>query len=348
MRLPRNAQIWLPGLIDSWRRRLSAPAVTHVWLVITDHFEPYWGRPTRAVATERVSRWVEGWPKIAARHRDDHGRPPQYSFFYPEEEYDRELLSGLAGLTHAGIADVEVHLHHDGEGEANFRERVSKFTHTLHDVHSLLRMREGVPAFAFIHGNWALDNSHPDGKWCGLNNELTILQELGCYADFTLPAAPSPCQTRIVNSIYRAVDDPDRPRSHDTGTRVTAGSGRQPGLLMVQGPLTVRRHQRKRWMPSVEVAELSTVDPATPHRVRRWLAVAPRVGGHMFIKLHTHGAQESIMNSALNDGLDNLFKMLSAECQLRGVPLGYLTAYQCATAIESLALGLDPLAAITA
>lgn len=347
MRLPRNAQLWFPGLADSWRRRLGEPPVTHVWLVITDHYEPYWAKPTPAVAAGRVARWMDAWPKIAGRHRDAYGRPPQYSFFYPQEEYDRALLSQLADLAHAGIADVEVHLHHDGEGEADFRERISTFTRTLHDVHGLLRLRNGLPSFAFIHGNWALDNSHPSGKWCGLNNELSILQELGCYADFTMPAAPSPCQTRLVNSIYRAIDDPARPKSHDTGIAVKPGDGLQPGLLMIQGPLTVRRHQRKWWIPSVEVAELGKVDPATPHRVRRWLAAAPQVGGHQFIKLHTHGAQEAIMDTLLTGGLDNLFNMLDSECRRRGLPLGYLTAHQCANAIETLALGQDPVPGIT-
>ena len=33
--------------------------------------------------------------------------------------------------------------------------------------------------------------SLPDGRWCGLNNELILLRDLGCYADFTLPSAPS-------------------------------------------------------------------------------------------------------------------------------------------------------------
>ena len=37
--------------------------------------------------------------------------------------------------------------------------------------------------FGFIHGNWCLDNSRADGRWCGLNNELILLRELGCYAD---------------------------------------------------------------------------------------------------------------------------------------------------------------------
>ena len=50
----------------------------------------------------------------------------------------------------------------------------------------------GRVVFGFIHGNWALDNSRPDGKYCGLNNEITLLRDLGCYADFTMPSGASP------------------------------------------------------------------------------------------------------------------------------------------------------------
>ena len=84
----------------------------------------------------------------------------------------------------------------------------------------------GEVKYGFIHGNWALDNSLPDGKHCGVNNELDVLRETGCYADFTLPSAPSPAQTRTINRIYYAIDDPLRPKSHDTG--VPVGSGPAP------------------------------------------------------------------------------------------------------------------------
>ena len=40
---------------------------------------------------------------------------------------------------------------------------------------------DGRPAFAFIHGNWALDNSRLENvrNYCGVNDELTILRETG-------------------------------------------------------------------------------------------------------------------------------------------------------------------------
>lgn len=84
--------------------------------------------------------------------------------------------------------------------------------------------------YGFIHGNWALGNSRPDGRCCGVNNELNVLRETGCYADFTLPSFPSPTQTRKINSIYYAVNRPERPKAHDTGRDVGTGPPPEKGL----------------------------------------------------------------------------------------------------------------------
>jgi hypothetical protein len=339
--LPRHAELWLPGVVRTAFRRDTTP-VRHVWLAITDHYEPYWRRAARDTAHARVDRWMREWPAIAARHRDHRGRAPRYSFFYPEEEYDGALLDRLAGLCETGIGDVEVHLHHDGEGEADFVERIGGFVERLRSRHALLRERDGRPAWCFIHGNWALDNSHPEGRFCGLDHELTLLGQLGCVADFTLPAAPSPCQVRTVNTIYRATDDPGRPRSHEYGRPVGPGTGSGDGLLMVQGPLTIRRHQRHAWLPGVECGELTRVDPPTPHRVGRWLAVAPRVGEHCFIKLHTHGAQEDTAEALLGGGLDRLFREVREACEARGLRLGFASAWEMVQVIEALESGRNP------
>lgn len=348
IKLPRNAQIWLPALASAaWARRHHEP-VSDVWVILADHYEPYWQHANQRIAADRVATWTTAWPRIADRHRDSFDRRPRYSFFYPAEDYNPARIDELAVLVRAGIADVEVHLHHDGEGESEFRRIMGDFVTALHSQHGLLHERCGKPAFGFIHGNWALDNSHPTGRFCGLNNELTLLRELGCYADFTLPSAPSPCQTRIVNQIYWATDNPALPKSHDLGEPVKAGTGRRDGLLMVPGPITLRRHQRRLFRPSLEVGELTHVDPPTPHRVSRWLAVAPRVGRHQFIKLHTHGAQEHIAAALLGGGLDRVFDLLGSECRRRGLRFGFATAWECAEIIEALAKGEDAMARINA
>src|SRR5579862_5725620 len=179
MRLPRQAQIWLPGYIASryrdWFTRASSPA--RVWLTIADHFEPLWRTNDLALAQQRVARWRQTWPEIAERHHDSAGRCPRYCFFYPAEQYHPYFLDPLAEMTDAGIADVEIHIHHDGEGEKWFIENMERFADTLHMQHGLLRRIDGKIGFAFIHGNFAIDNSRGN-LWCGLNNEITILRDL--------------------------------------------------------------------------------------------------------------------------------------------------------------------------
>jgi hypothetical protein len=344
--LPRHAELWAPGLVRSWMRdrawRGTGDAAPICWLLFTDHFEPYGGAVPDATARARMEGWNTHWPRIAARHRDAFGRAPRFTFFYPAEEYQPWVLDDLAAMTAKGIADVEVHLHHDGEPEADVRRLLNDFVHTLHRDHGLLRRHaDGRLAWCFIHGNWALDNSRPDGRWCGLNNEITLLRDLGCRADFTLPSAPSPCQTSTVNDIYWAIDDPALPKSHDTGTRLLpAHPAPADALLMVQGPLTVRRHPRYRVLPTLEVGELAGYALPTPQRARAWLRAAPRVGNHVFVKLFGHGAQERNGPPLLEGGgLDRCLTMVRDECARRNWRLGFLSAWEATRLLHELASG---------
>ena len=338
MKLPRNAQAWLPGWYQARRRhrahRFDPAKPVTVHLMFADHFEPYWGKPTDVVARARVAAWAKRWPEIAERQRDDEGRPARWTFFYPQEEYRPELLESLAGLARRGVADVEVHIHHDGEGEADFMHRMRTFISTLTRDHGLLHQQDGRTVFGFIHGNWALDNSRPDGRWCGLNNELTLLGQLGCYADFTMPAAPDACQTRLVNAIYWAVDDPARPKSHDTGPLVTRDGAPPPdALLCVQGPLTLRRHPRWRVIPSLEVGELAAYAPPSPARAKCWIDTAPRLGNDLFLKLYTHGAPEKNAGPLLGGFSESAINQVRTECRRRGYQLRFATAWELCHAI---------------
>ena len=338
MRLPRHAEIWFPGYcgtrLRSWFRRERAK---RVWFTIADHFEPFWRNQEEGLARERVAVWRKRWPEIARRHADSTGRPPQYGFFYPEEEYRSCLLESLAELVREGYGDVEVHLHHDQDSEAAFVDRVQRFIETLHARHGLLRRVDGRLVFGFIHGDWCLDNSGPDGHGCWLNNEITLLRELGCYADFTMPSGASPTQARQVNEIYWATDDPLRPKSYDTGRRVIPGRWDPGDLLMIPGPIGVRWGQG-RWVPRMEAGELAHHDTATGFRVRRWLELAPRLGGDIFLKLHTHGTQEPNSHALLEGGeLHRTFVLLAAECARRDLELRYVTAWEMRQAVERAA-----------
>lgn len=305
----RNMEIWIGSYL---RRKL--PRVTdrpvHVMFCFVDHFEPMWRGADLPTQRNRVDRWCREYRDMAARHRDADGRPPQHSFFYPEEEYAPEHLEKLADLCADGYGEIEVHLHHDNDTEANFRQSITRFCHILHERHGALPRdpASGELRFGFIHGNWCLDNSRPDGRWCGIDNELILLRELGCYADFTMPSAPSDTQTRIINSIYYATDDPHAPKSHDDGTPVRVGGKPSGDLMLIQGPLGLNwRDRRMGIIPRIENADVRGGQPPTPARVDAWVRTGVHVEGRpdwVFIKIHTHGTQEADMDTLLGAPVD--------------------------------------------
>jgi hypothetical protein len=337
MILPRHSHIWLPGYIKDRLSAFVRKPAKRLSLLFADHFEPLWNCADERTGAERVARWATRWPAIAAKFRDSVGQRPRYTFFYPEEEYRPRLLEPLDHMASDGIADVEVHLHHDGEGQQNFVDRISRFTETLVSRHGLLRKYKGKVVFGFIHGLWALDNSRPDGRFCGLNNEITLLRDLGCYADFTMPSGASPTQARFINAIYWAVDDPAKPKSYDTGIPVTPGSTATGDLLMIPGPFGLRWAER--FKPRIEHSELCSYDPATKYRVRRWLELAPRIGEDIFLKLYTHGTQERHSEYLLEGGLETTLSLITGECQRASLDLHFSTAWEMRQAVDAAVRG---------
>lgn len=343
----RNIDIWFASYLKDRRRqrRVARRLPRHIYFCFVDHYEPYWNKADPARAHARVKKWVDAYPKAAADHRDSDGRHPQHSYFYPEEEYDPKVLSDLAALCRRGFGDIEVHLHHDNDNADRLRRTLIDFKNKLARDHGVLRRDAGGELiYAFIHGNWALDNSRPDGRWCGVANELSILKETGCYADFTMPSAPSDTQTRKINSIYFAHGRPGKCKSHDSGIDVRIGAWDEDGLLMIQGPLTLNWRQRKFGLiPRVESGELSYDAPPSAERVRLWGECAVSVGGaeeHVFIKVHTHGATEKSSEMLFDRGGFNLL-WTELERQYRDAPgytLHYVTAWELYRKVRALAL----------
>ena len=343
MNLPRHAEIWLLPYMKSRMRNLArSTKPKRAWVAVTDHYEPLGKVASIGVAFDRVGQWRDRWPRFAEdAPRDAAGQRPQYSFFYPQEEYRRDLLDAIAEIVRLGVSDVEVHLHHENEQPDSFIRKVTEYCRRLTDDHGLLRQQDGRTVFGFIHGNWALDNSRPDGKWCGLNGEIALLRDLGCYADFTMPSLPSQTQGRVVNQIYWCTNNPDnRPKSFDRGIEAAVGGGRRGDLLMITGPVGLRFDGRLR--PRLETGEVAGYDMPTPARVRRWFDLAPSIGDDLFLKLYTHGGQERNLEPLLKDGLGNLFHLLAEEAHRRGIEIHWATAWQMYQAADALIHGRKP------
>jgi hypothetical protein len=346
----RNMQNWIVPYVRSHQVRagLEQPGESRdVFIAVCDHFEPECYGASRELAQARVRRWVTEYPRLFGSFKDADGRPPQHTFFFPQDEYRPEYLDGLAELCRDGFGDVDVHLHHDHDTADGLRRKLDEFRDALHERHGLLRTDPvtGRVVYGFIHGNWALCNSRPDGRWCGVDQELTVLLETGCYADFTLPSAPSAAQTRIINSIYYTRDVPGRRKSHDFGTPARS---RRPApddhLLMIQGPLVLDWDHRK-WgiMPRIENADIHAGRPATWRRFEHWLRAGVHVAGKpewRFIKLHTHGCKDGNIDTWLGPDMQRFHHELARRsAEQPELRYHYVTAWEMAQLVHLVESG---------
>lgn len=315
----RNLHQWL-GTYVRERARRSAPAAeqeVHVLLCFADHWEPKGDQASVARARARVARWVNDYPRLFQEFRDSDSRTPRHTFFYPIEEYEPDYLDALTSLCRRGFGEVEVHLHHDNDTAENLRKTLLDFKEMLATRHGLLARQRasGELVYGFIHGNWALDNSLPDGRHCGVPNELSILRETGCYADFTLPSVPSAAQTARINSIYYAEGVPGRCKSHNAG--IDAGTGPVPpeALMLIQGPLLLDwRHRKWGMVPHLENGCLQASQWPTLERLDLWLKARVQVAARpdwFFVKLHMHGAQEADFTTLLGDPMRQFHQALA-------------------------------------
>ncbi len=315
----RRVDIWWRDYVRHLREQAALPTngkTKHILFCFVDHYEPRWGKADYATEVERVDKWISGYPKLCAGHFDADGQSPKHSFFFPSEEYRPEHIDKLVELCSAGYGEIEIHLHHDNDTESGLRANLGEFIDRLVTEHDALPLDpvSGRALWSFVHGNWALDNSRDDGRWCGVNNELQILRDMGCYADFTLPSAPSDTQTSTVNSIYYATDDPHKPKSHDTGVHVKTGGKPEGDLMIIQGPLSLRWKTRGFIpVPAIENGDIRASNPPTPARVDSWVKTGIHVKGRpewVFIKVHTHGTQQQDIDSLLGPPVGKMFEHL--------------------------------------
>jgi len=339
----KNLHQWLPGYARTTTERLArrarghgATGLRHVLFAFCDHYEPLWKNTDRELGDARVKMWEDDYPRLASSFRDSDGLPPRHSFFFPGEEYDPRYLDRLTRLVRQGFGEVELHLHHDNDTGPALREKIADYLGKLAAHGHFTRDGTGRPRYAFIHGNWCLANGRADRRWCGVDEEIPLLFETGCYADFTFPAAPDSSQPRIVNQIYWPVGDLARRRAYDGGEQAAVGKRYEDRMLLIEGPLApvvelpdslaALKPPRVR----LENAAVTADDPGTLSRVRSWVRQEIGVAGRpewVFVKVHTHGASEKQGSSLLGDGGRQLHEALTGHFNDgRNWALHYVTA----------------------
>ncbi len=340
----RGLRYWLPTYLAETlhRRRLRAVrkrGLTHILFLVCDHFEPRHAIREEGQAAARLAAWREGYRQLQEDCLERYGLRPVHTWFYPPHHGD-EHLATLARMVFDGLGEVELHYHHDGDTAESLRAALQTTLSRFSRAGLLLQVGEPPGRrFGFIHGDWALDNS-AGGRFCGVNGELSLLHELGCWADLTMPSA-NECQTRKINAIYYAADSPDRSKSHDRGEDARVGRADARGLLLIQGPLGINMHGRP--YPRIENASLTSANWGSPDRVRAWIDCHIHVTGRpewLFVKLHTHGAIERDFDALFGDKARRLHATLAKQYNDgRRFRLHYVTARQAFNAVRAAERG---------
>jgi len=329
MRVPLSRKLvygarWLPSY--AWQRftRRMPRGEVHLILALADHFEPSivpgkgLARAPRDQQEQRLERWCRDYPELVRDWRDSEGRPFCHTYFYPAEQYDQTLIARLAEHCRGGWGEIEIHLHH-GVGSpdtaANTRRALGGFRDVLASEHGCLSYEDGhgPPRYAFVHGNFALANS-ANGRGCGVDNEMQVLAETGCFADMTLPTGQfHPAQIGKINSLYECALPLDQRAPQRKGRDLELGRCPQVFPLIVQGPLSVdfAPAGQRRW--AVENGALTGPNPPRLERLRLWKRAAICVQGRpdwLFIKLHCHSMNPTQQAAVLGEPMRQFLREL--------------------------------------
>lgn len=312
----RGLRYWLPNyfLGNCCFKRNHKVKPKHIILCLVDHFEPFHGGANFPRADLRVKTWLTKYPQIGS-YKDADGVSPQHTWFYPPH-LDHCFLKDLAGLCIQGYGEIEMHLHHNHmapfpDTSETLKLKILKCIQD-YSKYGIFCLPNGSKRFGFIHGDWSLDNSRGE-YFCGVNNEILILKECGCYADFTFPSLGK-AQPAMINRIYYVKDNPVKEKSYNWGKEVIAGRAGSGDLLMIPGVIGLRWKSRKRqFQPAIESSNVDVNDTLTPQRVDYLVDHAIVIKDRpdwKFIKLHTHGAVESTWDVLFGKAAMDMYEYL--------------------------------------
>ncbi len=328
----------------------------HLIIALADHFEPAiipedgQKRAPRPEQERRLEWWAREYPKAVDKWRDNDGRAFLHTYFYPAEQYDEGLVEMLADHCHAGWGEVEVHLHHGiphADTAENTRQLLSEYRDQLAFRHRCLAMEEDSdkPRYAFVHGNFALANS-ADGRYCGVDSEMQILSETGCYADLTMPSAPwDRAQIAKINSVYECALPLDQRAPHRKGHDLAAGQTPRMFPLMIQGPLIMDVQSGLRLRrPAFDNGAITAAKPASLHRLSLWKQAQITVLGRpdwIFIKLHCHSMDPTQKDAVIGDSFRTFLATLVGGAPDRKETLHFVTAREMTNMLLAACDGRD-------
>ncbi|MBL4868559.1 MAG: hypothetical protein JKY67_19515 [Pseudomonadales bacterium] len=280
-----------------------------IMLLFVDHFE-------LNGHADRLHAWDKRYPELASRHKDSDGEYPKHTFFYAMDLMHEHELKSLEHLVEEGFGEFELHWHHSHDTPESFVEQIRDAMKIFHRYGFMKPYKKGQEAcFSFIHGNWSLDNSGGI-ECCGVDNEIELLIQEGCYGDFTFPALFSDAQPPTTNNIYYCIDD-GKPKSYEKGRESVVGvTPKSEEFMIFQGPLTINwTDWRHKWHPTIEDGDINHIPTqGDPKRIDAWVRQAIHVEGKpewQFVKIFCHGAQDH--QSVVGPATDKMFSYFESK-----------------------------------
>lgn len=280
----------------------------HVLFAFIDHYEP--------IRNDwlDVNAWAQPYMDMASQHTDADGRHPSHGFFqlvgtagFSQVNRDRHgILDSLNQVVYRGFGEIDCHLHLGvpDERTRTEAEAVAEWNELMYSAKVDFQRRgawitaecEPQTAFAFNHGYWALDNSlwdywtvpdDPHYSYNGVNDEITRLADMGCYADFTMPSW-GPMNVTEHNTIFHIQDDPQPTSYNNPDNRREVAVGEEPfgDLMLLPGPGELASYAYIGLVGSES-------KPPTLERMDEWVADNVHVAGQeewVFVRTMTHGA----------------------------------------------------------
>ena len=263
--------------------------------------------------------------------------------FIRRSSMTRACSKCIAEHCHSGWGETEIHLHHgipQPDTAENTRRMLTEFRDRLAFRHRCLAVEEGSgqPRYCFVHGNFALANS-AGGRFCGVDSEMKVLAETGCYADFTLPTGVlHPAQTAKINSLYECAFAAGAGRAAQKGNR----SERRPCPAHFSadraGPVCWRISAAAGVLsgPVFESGAITQPNPMSLHRLALWKQARIRVAGRpdwLFIKLHCHSMDPTQKDVVIGDAFRKFLEQLVGGARSRKETLHFVTAREMANII---------------
>lgn len=307
----------------------------HIIITIANHFEPGWSENGLLDLDAQLKR-LESYYKLAKQTgdavRDADGTKFRHTNFFPVEQFDSRIVNIIEQMQAEGLGEVEIHLHHGLEKPdtaENLKKVLIESRDRLAEDHKCLSRFDGAgdPKYAFVHGNLALANSM-SGKFCGVDEEMQILFETGCYADFTLPSAPLETQTPLINKIYECGLPLNEKSPHRKGENVRV-CGNAPQLpLIFTGPLMFNWTRKKKGIPipRLDDGALAASQTLDVVRFRRWINANITVTHRpewIFVKLYCHGFFDYDQRNCIGEDAKRFF----SETIERGEKTGEYTVH---------------------